>query len=105
MPRSSPTISWQQLRVHCEQWTWNDRRTGARVTGFNPPDDAIDPQRKPFHLRYVTGKGNLEEGEMICLKVFPQLHQRMVQFTGSRQIRRVRDYLIISVNGIRVVTH
>jgi hypothetical protein len=35
----------------------------------------------------------------------------MVQFVGpdgtggSRQIRRVRDYLIIEIDGIRIVTH
>lgn len=105
MPTRTPTISFQQLRNVCERWTWRDPRTGVTVTGYNPPPDAADRRQKPFYVRYVTGKGHLEQGEVICLKVFPELHQRMVKFTASGEVRRLRDYLIISVDGLRVVTH
>ena len=105
MPRQEPYISWQQLRVHMEQWQWHDPETGAAVTGYNPPAAAKDARQKPFFCRYITGKGVSEAGEMICLKVFPRLHQRMVKFTASGEIRRIRDYLVSEVNGIRVVTH
>ena len=105
MPRQTPTISWQQLRNIMEQWQWQDPRTGLTVTGFNPPDKAAGRQQRPFFVRYITGKGIVEEGECVCLKVYPREHQRMVKFTQSNQIRRLRDYLVISVNGFRVVTH
>lgn len=42
---------------------------------------------------------------MITLKVFTREHQRMVKFCSSNQIRRIRDYLVLEIDGIRVVTH
>ena len=105
MPKQQPTISWQQLRNYMEQWTWRDQRTGCEVTGFNPPDKAKDKRQKPFYFRAITIKGEVISGEAICLKVFLNEHQRMVQFTQSKQIRRIRDYLVMEVNGVRVITH
>ena len=86
-------------------WTWRDARTGAEVSGFNPPQDAIKPRQKPYYMRAITGKGELIEGTVITLKVFIDLHQRMVKFCESNQIRRIRDYLIIEIDGKRVITH
>lgn len=103
MPTRQPQISFQQLRNLTEQWQWRDS-TGATRTGFNPPADAKDKRQKPYYVRYVTSKGIVEEGEVITLKVFPRLHQRMIRF-NSGQVRRIRDYLIIEVDGMRVVTH
>lgn len=104
MPTIAPTISWQQLRNYMEQWTW--RQGDCTVTGFNPPEKARDKRQKPFYFRAVTGKGEVIGGEAVCLKVFNgKEHQRMVRFTQSGQVRRIRDYLVMEVNGIRVVTH
>ena len=98
-------MSWQNLRQVCEQWTWRDPRTGCEVTGFNPPDKAKDKRQKPFYFRAITGKGEVISGEAICLKVFLNEHQRMVKFTQRGQVRRIRDYLVMEVNGVRVITH
>ena len=106
MPTLQPTISYQELRKHMEQWTWKDPRTGVEVTGFNVPDAARKTARqKPFFFRAISIKGEVIEGTAICLKVFLREHQRMVKFTGSGQVRRIRDYLVMEVNGIRVITH
>lgn len=106
MPRiGQQTISWQQIRALTEVWTWRDARTGIVVSGFNPPQDAIKPRQKPYYMRAITGKGELIEGTVITLKVFVQKHQRMVKFCESNQIRRIRDYLIIEIDGKRVITH
>ena len=106
MPRiAQQTISWQQIRALTEVWTWRDARTGAEVSGFNPPQDAIKPRQKPYYMRAITIKGELIEGTVITLKVFVQQHQRMIKFCESNQIRRIRDYLIIEIDGKRVITH
>lgn len=104
MPTHTPTISFQSLRNICERWQWRDP-SGILVTGYNPPADATDRHQKPFYVKYVTGRGHLEQGEVICLKVDTRRHQRKVKFTASNEIRVLRDYLIISVDGLRVVTH
>ena len=105
MKQQSATISWQQIRSITEQWTWTERRTGARRSGFYPPQDAIKPQQKPYYVRAITSRGELIEGTVITLKVFTREHQRMVKFITSNQIRRIRDYLVMEIDGIRVVTH
>ena len=106
MPKVQPTISYQELRKVMEQWTWKDPRTGLQVTGYNVPDAARKTARqKPFYFRAITIKGEVIAGTAICLKVFLDSRQRMVQFTESRQIRRIRDYLVMEVNGMRVITH
>ena len=106
MPRvGQQTISWQQIRALTEVWTWRDARTGAEVSGFNPPQGAKEVRQKPYYMRAITGKGELIEGMVITLKVYTREHQRMVKFCESNQIRRIRDYLIIEIDGKRVVTH
>ena len=107
MPTKKPTMSWEAIRTLTEKFTWRDPKTGVQVTGFNPPGgkDAKGVSRVPYHLRYVTGKGVCESGTVVTIKVFPRLKQRMIQFVESKQIRRVRDYLIIEIDGIRIVTH
>lgn len=56
-------------------------------------------------MRAITSRGELIEGTVITLKVFTREHQRMVKFCASNQIRRIRDYLVLEIDGIRVVTH
>lgn len=113
MPKTKPTMSWDAIRTLTEKFTWRDQKSGVQVTGFNPPGgkDGKGVSRVPFHIKYITGKGQVETGLCVCLKVYPELKQRMIQFvgpdgkSGSRQIRRVRDYLIMEIDGIRIVTH
>lgn len=107
MPKTKPTRSWNEVRDLTEKFEWKDAKTGVTVRGFNPPGgkDGKGVSRVPFHIRYVTGKGVCESGFCICLKVYPELKQRMIQFVESKQIRRVRDYLIMEIDGIRIVTH
>lgn len=104
-------MSWQDIRRETERFAWTDQRTGARVTGFNPPKGAKDVRRVPFFIRYVTKDGRMEQGEVTCIKVFNQLaqgasrgiHQRLIRFEASGQIRRICDILVCEVNGFRVI--
>ena len=105
MPTTQPTISFQQLRNLTEKWTWKDPKTGLQVVGYNPPENAENKQQKPYFVKYVTGTGVLERGEVITLKVDPRRRQRMVKFVASGECRWIRDYLIIEVDGMRIVTH
>ncbi len=105
MPVRQPTISFQQIRHLTEKFSWRDPKTGVRVTGFNPPADALERQQVPYFVKYVTGKGHLEQGEVVTIKVDIRRHQRKVRFTASNEIRILRDYLIIEIDGFRVVTN
>lgn len=106
MPTKQPTVSFQHIRSLTEQWSWTDPATGVRVTGFNVPAAARPSARQvPYFVSYVTGNGNLEQGEVITLKVDLRRHQRKVLFPASGEIRIIRDYLIIQINGIRVITN
>ena len=105
MPVRQPTISFQQIRHLTEKFSWRDPKTGVRVTGFNPPADALERQQVPYFVKYVTGKGHLEQGEVVTIKVDTRRHQRKVRFTASNEIRILRDYLIIEIDGFRVVTN
>ena len=98
-------MSWFEIRTLTEKFEYEVN--GVRTRGFNPPGgkDAKGVRRVPYHVRYITIKGEVEEGDVVTLKVFPELRQRMIQFAESRQIRRIRDYLIMEIDGIRIVTH
>lgn len=104
MPIKQPVRSWFEIRNYAERWQWQDPRTGVMVTGFNAPKGAKKKAQVPYYLRCATLSGDLIEGRCITLKVLP-LHQRMVKFVDSGEIRRICDYLIISIDGIRFVTH
>ena len=107
MPTTKPARSWNEVRNLTEKFEWRDPKSGITTRGFNPPGgkDGKGVTRVPFHIKYITGKGQVEEGFCTCIKVFPEIRQRMIQYVGSRQIRRVRDYLIMEIDGIRIVTH
>ena len=98
-------MSYQQIRNYTEKFRWIDRKTGLKQKGFNPPRTAIEVERVPFFIRYVTQKGKLESGYAVCIKVDLRRKQRMIQFVESQEIRRVCDYLIIEIDGTRFVTH
>lgn len=101
MPYQTPTLPWEQIRNHTEKWSWIDPKSGIRTTGFNPPSSAKKKRQVPYFIRYLTSDGLTEYGEVVTLKVFPEQHQRMVKFIHSNEIRRIRDYLIIEVDGVR----
>ena len=104
MPKQQPVLSWTQIRNYAERWSWIDPRTGVKVTGYNVPDGAKEKRQVPYFLRVVTLKGELMQGEVITLKVLPK-HRRLIRFVQSGEIRNIADYLIISIDGIRFVTH
>jgi len=105
MPKQQPVLSWTQIRNYAERWSWADPRTGVKVTGYNVPEEARKSAKQvPYFLRVVTLKGELMTGEVITLKVLPK-HRRLVRFTQSGEIRNIADYLIISIDGVRFVTH
>lgn len=103
MPREQPVISWHHLRLYCEKFTWTDPVTGLITEGYNPPKGVVG-ERVPFNIRYITLNGNMESGRCICLKVDNRKHLRLVQFVDSGEIRWIRDYLVMEVNGTRFVT-
>lgn len=110
MPRKVPEISWQELRSHTEKWEWRDARTGVLVRGYNPPAGAKGRRQVAFYIKYLTLRGVVEEGYVVCLKVFLHggvsgkgAHQRMIQFVESKQVRRICDILIIEIDGIKVI--
>lgn len=105
MPRTQPSTSFQQLRNYMEKFAWRDKHTGLMTTGYNPPASAADIARVPFYVKYVTGKGRLEYGNAICIRVDRRRHQRTIKFVESGEIRIIRDYLVIEVDGTRVITH
>lgn len=105
MPTRQPTQSWQNLRNYMEKWMWTDARTGLETTGYNVPTNAKNARQVPFHIRFVTKSGNLEDGNVICRKVNRRKHERLIKFVASDEIRRVYDYLIIEVDGTRFITH
>ncbi len=106
MPTHSPTLSWHHIRNYCEKFRWRDPRSHLLTEGYNPPKSVPEKEieRVPFYIKFITGKGKVEEGYCICLKVVRKRHQRMVQFVESKEIRWVRDYLVMEINGTRFVT-
>ena len=96
-------MNWQDLRKLTEKWQWRDPKTNVLVRGYNPPEQAKEKQQVSFYIKYLTLRGVVEEGHVICLKVFLDKHQRLIQFTESKQIRRVCDILIMEVDGIRII--
>lgn len=101
MPTRQPVLSWEHIRNYTEKWSYLDPRTAQRKVSFNPPADAKDKRQVPYFVRYITSRGITEQGEVITLKVDPARHQRKVKFIASNEVRILRDYLIIEVDGVR----
>lgn len=105
MPTKTPQMSYTLLRNYTERFTWRDRVDGTERTGFNPPPEAVGTERAPFFIRYITKDGKVEEGRAVCIGVDTRRQQRRIKFTASGEIRMVRDYLVIEVDGTIFLTH
>lgn len=101
MPTKQPQMSFEFLRNYIEKWQWTDPKTGHHTVGYNAPKDARDKMQVPFHIKYVTLQGNLEEGYCVCLKAWPRRRQHTIMFVESREIRMINDFLVIEVDGTR----
>lgn len=97
-------LSWNAIRNYAERWAWVGY-DGKRHVGTDVPQGAINPQRVAYDIKYITSKGLVESGRVVTLKVFPECRQRMIQFVTSKEIRRIRDYLIIEIDGHTFMTH
>jgi len=104
MPSRQPSISFRQIRNIAELYQWRDKRTGLFTRGFVPPAGAQELTRVPFHIRYVTKKGRLEECNCVSLKHDRRKHLRMIQIVESKAIRYVWDFLVIEIDGRRVLS-
>lgn len=104
MPIKNPVLSWTEIRNYAERWSWTDAKTGVKVTGYNAPEKAKEKQQVHYYIRVLTLKGDVMEGEVITLKLMPK-HRRLIRFVQSGEIRNIADYLIISIDGIRFITH
>lgn len=105
MPYKGPEQSYQNIRNYAEKWKWRDSKSKIMTTGYLPPANATEVSQVPIFITYVTLKGNLESGNVVTLKVDVRRHQRMVKFVESGEIRLVNDYLVISIDGTRFITH
>ena len=105
MPYAPVYQSWQRLRDYCEKFKWIDPTTHLPTIGYSVPKGIKQWERVPFHITYVTGDGKLEKGYCTCIKVDRRTHKRMLQFVESKQIRWVRDYFVIEVDGTRFINH
>ncbi|CAJ0592260.1 unnamed protein product [Cylicocyclus nassatus] len=76
-PNHSP-LSWTLIRNFAEKFTWQDPSDGSTYEGFNPPPSAVNKQRKPFFIRFITRDGKTEAGRVVTLTVDGQKHQRKV---------------------------
>lgn len=103
MPKEQQKLSYTTIRNYAERWSWEEN--GQKKQGINPPAGAKKVERVPYYIKYITAKGQVEEGMVVTLKVSAANKQRMVQYVNSREIRWVRDYLIIEIDGHRFVTH
>ena len=105
MPTKSPEQSYHNIRNYAEKWKWKDPKTGIMTTGYMAPASATEKSQVPVFIKYVTLKGKLESGNVITLKVDMRRHQRMIKFVESGEVRMINDYLVISIDGTRFITH
>lgn len=105
MPNKQPIVSYTRIRDYAEKFTWFDPKTNQRQIGYNPPADAVDTQRVPFHIKVVTEKGHLLEGEVICVGVNTGLHMRNLLWTDTKETHWVSDLFVIEIDGVRFNTH
>lgn len=106
MPKFGTTyIPSSDLRKWMELWTWKDG-SGQTCEGPNPPEAyAASAERKAFTVKYVSKDGT-RHGEpngdrCVCIKVIPG-GERLLKYTQSGEVRRVRDSLIYELNGYPV---
>ncbi len=91
-------IAYQELRritERTERKVVRDANTGNYMEVF---------ERVPFRLWYVAANGDMIQGEeCVTIAVYPERRSRMVRFTASGQIRRIRDIAILRVDDWRIV--
>ncbi len=100
-----PEQSYQNIRFYAEKWQWRDSKQNILTTGYIAPASAKEKAQVPVSIKYVTLKGVLEYGNVITLKVDARRHQRLIMFVDSGDVRKINDYLVISIDGTRFVTH
>lgn len=105
MPRTQPIVSYLRIRDYAERFEWFDPKKNRREKGFNPPPHATDVQRVPFHVRFLTKKGKIIEGEVITIQVDTKLMRRNLMFTASQECIWAYDMLIIEIDGVRFQSH
>ena len=105
MPYKGPEQSYQNIRNYAEKWRWRDPKSKIITTGYLPPANATEVSQVPVFIKYITLKGKLESGNVVTLKVDVRRHQRMVMFVESKEVRIINDYLVISIDGTRFITH
>lgn len=103
--RNRPTQSYTEIRRFTEKWRWIDPRSKQLVTGYVHPQTARKVERVPFHIKFLTKTGHVDEGNCVCLSVDVMRHQRKVQFVESKEIRVVNDILVLEIDGTRFITH
>lgn len=104
MPKNVDKISYTMIRMYAEKFEYTDRK-GVRRMDFNPPRDAADVKRVPFYIKYITRDGKVEEGRVECISVDPFRKQRKIRYLESGEIRVVRDYLVVEIDGVKFITH
>lgn len=103
--KKNPEMSYTLLRNYTELFQWEDADTHLLRKGHNPPDNAVNKQRVPFYIRYVTSQGRMEEGVVTCISVDSARMQRKIKYVASGEIRIAYDYLIVEVDGTKFITH
>lgn len=97
------TLDFDALRLVTERTNRRmirDPKTGKLM-------EAIE--RVPFRLWYVAANGDVIRGdECVTVAVYIQPRKgtsRLVQFTASGQMRRIRDICIMRIDDKRIVKH
>lgn len=103
MPKNVEKLSYNLIRMYAENFEYTDRN-GIRKKGFNPPADATDVKRVPFYIKYITKNGVVEEGTVECISVDAFRKQRKIRYIESGEIRVVRDYLVVEIDGVKFKT-
>ena len=110
MPRTAPVVSYTQIRNYAEKFSWLDPKTKRRVVGYEVPKDAIDLQRVPFHIKWITLKGKTMEADAITLEVNTGLHMRNLGVLDQEGNTHgdgiwVYDMFILEIDGVRFQNH
>lgn len=105
MPKKQPTMSYTLLRNYTEKFQWINPKTGIKEKGFNPPADAVDKERVPFFIRYLTLSGKTHCGEVTCIAVDVANGQRDIKYVTSNVIHTINDQFVLEVDGVEFLSH
>lgn len=123
MPTKQPILDYSQIRNYAERWQWLDTQSGRTETGFNPPVNAVNAQRVPFSITFLTEEGMPYKGRAVCIGVNAAQRSRRLQFIeeaylqmpgftdrqrremfkyiSKGEVRQVADILILEIDGVR----